>query len=107
MHNVTMHFTYETIILNQVYPKPGHFSNFVVLLAKQYAQRCLGQKYNERQFRNKVAKTRSYELYGALQNNGIKQHVAKWCVANEQGDREYNGTSICDEYAQHYIENMN
>ena len=77
---VKLCITIKNVLWNRVHKSPGHLSNFLVLILKQfvYAARCQGLSVNSLTFLKKIEEYRRYEFYHAKETGNCKTYYRKW-----------------------------
>ena len=96
--------TKENVIFNRIVPKPGHVSNFICLLVKQYiyATKCLGNPLSSKVLIAHIRKVENIEKYIAVKNERLHKHNMKWLIGNEIPCTVQSNNC----YVQEYIENV-
>ena len=90
--------TTEKIIFNQIYDRPGHLANFIVLVLKSYLYSCRCTKKIPTVFglENKIIECQRYELYNAKRNGKCRNYYKKWY--NLKINEQYEETEYTHEY---------
>ena len=73
-------FTKESVHIGFIHSNPGHLTNFLPLVLKQYvfACKCKGDTPNFAVYLDKVRAMQSIEKYNAQISGKCKKHIIKW-----------------------------
>ena len=93
------------IIMNKIHPKPGHVTNMICLVTKQYIYRkkCANQKPKMIELKAQIFSIENQEKYIAQKNGKIGKHYAKW---NFGGDQNNTMEDSIEDYVDRYLEQL-
>lgn len=95
----------NSILANEVYPKPSHIINLIVLVAKQYIyrQRCFKNKPIARVFIREFEQIYKMEFKIACEENRLRRHYEKWSRIKPELETnllELDNQPFIDQYVQ-------